>query len=100
MVDSKHKWKAWLYLSPALVLLAIFTIYPIINTIRLAFLEDYGMMKALSGASFEFGFGNFEKVVEYKNFTTCLKKHHVTMLDYRSGFYYSRITYSSCTQLD
>ena len=73
MVDSKHKWKAWLYLSPALVLLAIFTIYPIINTIRLAFLEDYGMMKALSGASFEFGFGNFEKVVEYKNFTTCLK---------------------------
>ena len=73
MVDSKHKWKAWLYLSPALVLLAIFTVYPIINTIRLAFLEDYGMMKAISGATFEFGFGNFEKVVEYRNFLTCLK---------------------------
>ena len=73
MVDSKHKWKAWLYLSPALVLLAVFTVYPIINTIRLAFLEDYGMMKAISGATFEFGFGNFEKVVEYRNFITCLK---------------------------
>ena len=73
MVDSKHKWKAWLYLSPALVLLAIFTVYPIVNTIRLAFLEDYGMMKALSGMQFNVGFGNFVKVVEYRNFLTCLK---------------------------
>lgn len=73
MVDSKHKWKAWLYLSPALILLAVFTVYPIINTIRLAFLEDYSMMKAINGATFEFGFGNFQKVVEYKNFVTCLK---------------------------
>ena len=73
MVDSKHKWKAWLYLAPALVLLAIFTVYPIVNTIRLAFLEDYGMMKALSGMQFNVGFGNFQKVVEYRNFLTCLK---------------------------
>ena len=73
MVESKHKWKAWLYLSPALILLAVFTVYPIINTIRLAFLEDYSMMKAISGATFEFGFGNFTKVVEYRNFLTCLK---------------------------
>ena len=73
MVDSKHKWKAWLYLSPALILLAVFTIYPIVNTIRLAFLEDYNMMRAIRGATFEFGFGNFAKVVEYRNFLTCLK---------------------------
>ena len=73
MVESKHKWKAWLYLSPALILLAVFTVYPIINTIRLAFLEDYSMMKAIRGVTFEFGFGNFTKVVEYRNFLTCLK---------------------------
>ena len=73
MVESKHKWKAWLYLSPALILLAVFTVYPIINTIRLALLEDYSMMKAINGATFEFGFGNFTKVVEYRNFLTCLK---------------------------
>ncbi len=73
MVESKHKWKAWLYLSPALILLAVFTVYPIINTIRLAFLEDYSMMKAIRGVTFEFGFGNFAKVVEYRNFLTCLK---------------------------
>ena len=37
MVDSKHQWKAWLYLLPAIVLLLIFTVWPIINTIRMAF---------------------------------------------------------------
>ena len=73
MVDSKHQWKAWLYLAPALVLLAIFTVWPIINTIRLSFLEGYSIQKELGGMVYEFGFGNFEKVVEYKDFTTCLK---------------------------
>ena len=31
------KWKAWLYLSPALILLAIFTVWPLINTVKMAF---------------------------------------------------------------
>ena len=31
------KWKAWLYLAPTLVLLAIFTIWPIFNTVKMAF---------------------------------------------------------------
>ena len=37
MVDSKHQWKAWLYLLPAIILLLIFTVWPIINTLRMAF---------------------------------------------------------------
>lgn len=73
MVDSKHQWKAWLYLAPALVLLAIFTVWPIINTVRLSFLEGYSIQKELGGAVYEFGFGNFERVVQYKDFMTCLK---------------------------
>lgn len=73
MVDSKHQWKAWLYLAPALVLLAIFTVWPIINTVRLAFLENYSLQASLSGRTYEFGFGNFEKVVQYQGFLTCLK---------------------------
>ena len=67
------KWKAWLYLSPALVLLAIFTLWPIINTLRMAFLEGYNGFKAVGGETFEFGLGNFEKVIEYKNFKRCLE---------------------------
>ena len=31
------KWKAWVYLLPTLVLLAIFTFWPLINTVRMAF---------------------------------------------------------------
>lgn len=74
MVDSKHKWKAWLYLAPALVLLAVFTVWPLINTIRLAFLEGYSMQQELGGVVFNtYGFANFEKVVGYQNFTLCLK---------------------------
>ncbi len=72
MVESKHQWKAWLYLSPAIVLLLVFTVWPIINTLRMAFLEDYTTMKEPAGASFNFGFGNFVKVVSYKKFLTCL----------------------------
>lgn len=73
MVDSKHQWKAWLYLAPALILLAIFTVWPIINTVRLAFLENYSLQASLRGVTYEFGFGNFQKVVEYQGFLTCLK---------------------------
>ena len=73
MVDSKQQWKAWLYLAPAIVLLLIFTVWPIINTVRMAFLENYSGLKAAAGMQFEFGIGNFVKVVEYKRFVQCLK---------------------------
>ena len=72
MVDSKQQWKAWLYLSPAIVLLLIFTVWPIINTVRLAFLEDYNALEALWGATYNVGVGNFVKVLTYSDFTTCL----------------------------
>ena len=73
MVDSKQQWKAWLYLAPAIVLLLIFTVWPIINTVRIAFLEGYNSLAAVGGETFKFGIGNFKNVVEYRGFLTCLK---------------------------
>ena len=73
MVDSKHQWKAWLYLSPAIVLLLIFTVWPIINTVRMAFLENYSGLMAVGGATFKFGIGNFTKVLQYNRFLNCLQ---------------------------
>ena len=73
MVDNKQQWKAWLYLSPAIVLLLVFTVWPIINTLRMAFLNGYGNMAEIGGATFQFGIQNFIKVLKYKNFLTCLK---------------------------
>ncbi|MBQ8769038.1 MAG: sugar ABC transporter permease [Oscillospiraceae bacterium] len=72
MVDNKQQWKAWLYLSPAIVLLLVFTVWPIFNTVRMSLLENYSGLKAAGGAVFEFGIGNFQKVVEYKRFKECL----------------------------
>ncbi len=73
MVDSKQQWKAWLYLAPAIVLLLVFTVWPIFNTLRMAFLEGYSGLKAAAGQSFSFGIGNFVKVLQYKRFLQCLK---------------------------
>ena len=73
MVNSKQQWKAWLYLSPAIVLLLVFTVWPIFNTVRMAFLENYKSLEAVAGKTFEFGLGNFIKVLEYKRFLECLK---------------------------
>ncbi|MBE6542745.1 MAG: sugar ABC transporter permease, partial [Ruminococcaceae bacterium] len=72
MVDQKHQWKAWVYLAPAIVLLLVFTVWPIINTVRMSFLEGYSGLSAVGGQSFNFGFDNFVKVVKYKDFVTCL----------------------------
>ncbi|MBE5796337.1 MAG: sugar ABC transporter permease [Clostridiales bacterium] len=75
MVDSKHQWKAWLYLAPALVLLLVFTVWPIINTVRLAFLEGYNSLAAVNQEeviTFSVGIKNFQDVVNYHGFRTAL----------------------------
>ena len=83
MVDNKQQWKAWLYLAPAIILLLIFTVWPIFNTVRLAFLEGYDTAVELGwfrkgqyrGQEYPFsiGFGNFLTVIENKEFATILK---------------------------
>ena len=40
-MESKNNWKAWLYLAPVIILLAVFTFYPIINTVYVSFFEGY-----------------------------------------------------------
>ena len=72
MVDSKQQWKAWLYLSPAIVLLLIFTVWPIFNTVRMAMLEGYNGLAIIGGATFEIGFENFVKVISLSTFTQSL----------------------------
>lgn len=73
MVESKHQWKAWLYLAPAIVLLLVFTVWPIINTVRLAFLNDYNSLSEVGGATFTVGIKNFQTVIGDSGFKTALK---------------------------
>lgn len=68
------KWKGWIYLLPCIVLLLIFTVWPIINTVRVAFLNNYDSLGAFGGDTFEFGFENFTAILSSgEEFTTALK---------------------------
>ena len=86
-----EKWKGWLYLSPCLILLAIFTVWPIFNTLRMAFWNGYGVMTELGRQTlreewialgnpdpgnlypFQFGIDNFKNVVAYGQFWQCMQ---------------------------
>ena len=72
MVDNRQQWKAWLYLSPAIILLLVFTVWPIINTLAMAFQNGYSANAAKAGQTFAFGIANFQKVIGYKRFINCL----------------------------
>ena len=83
MVDNKQQWKAWLYLSPAIFLLLVFTVWPILNTLRLAFLNGYDSAIELGWLNkgqylgrpypFTIGIENFLTVVGNDEFFTILK---------------------------
>ncbi len=73
MADSKQQWKGWLYLLPAIIMLLIFTVWPLINTVRIAFLDKYSALGVQGGESYPFGVQNFIDVVNYAKFTTCLQ---------------------------
>ena len=73
------KWKAWVYLAPCIILLLIFTVWPIFNTLRMAFLDGYNtsdenLWNKVGGEyPFAFGIQNFKLVLEYKGFLNALK---------------------------
>src|SRR5574344_927423 len=57
---EKNNWKAWLYLAPTIILLAVFTFYPLINTIAIAFLKNYDYTTQTNSG---FTFDNFGTVL-------------------------------------
>ncbi|MBQ9731107.1 MAG: sugar ABC transporter permease [Bacilli bacterium] len=40
-MESKNNLKAWLYLAPVLILMAVFTFYPLVSTFVISFLKGY-----------------------------------------------------------
>jgi multiple sugar transport system permease protein len=71
MLEKQSNLKAWLYLAPAMILLIIFTFYPLFNAFFLAFLKDYNY---LGGTASGFTLiGNFQIVLEDRMFLTALK---------------------------
>lgn len=77
MLERQSNIRAWLYLAPALILLGVFTFYPLFNSFYLAFLVDYnylGQVKTFTGYTL---FGNFKEVLTDKMFYQALKNTFV-----------------------
>ncbi len=68
------KWKAWIYLLPAIFLLAIFTVWPIVNTVRVAFLNNYNSLGNIGDEEYAIGFENFITILNSgQEFKTAIK---------------------------
>ena len=64
-VASKNNWKAWLYLAPVIILVVIFLLYPLLNTIYISFAEEYSYIKGYgSGITID----NFAVVLGLKDY--------------------------------
>ena len=57
---KKDEWKALLLLSPALLVIIVFQIYPIIKTLAMSFYTDFDY---LTGTVYKRGVDNFEYVL-------------------------------------
>ncbi len=68
-----EKWKGWVYLLPCLALLLIFTVWPIVNTLRMAFLDGYNSLDEIGGMTFNVGIQNFQHVIKAPGFGQSLK---------------------------
>lgn len=69
--------KAWFFLAPTLVLMAVFTFYPLIQTIIFSFLDGYNGLGVVGGESFGFGIDNYIRLFNgsatSRKFFTALK---------------------------
>ena len=71
MLEKQSNIRAWLYLAPALILLGVFTFYPLFNSFYLAFLDNYNY---LDGTFYGYTlFDNFKDVLTDRMFHQALK---------------------------
>lgn len=73
MLERQSNLKAWLYLAPTLILLLVFTFYPLFNAFFLSILEGY-KLDLYAGATFTgFTLQNFIDIFENDEFWLAMK---------------------------
>lgn len=75
-MDNRNNLKAWLYLAPALILLAIFMIYPLIDVFTYSFEENYSFLSPRTGI----GLGNYIYVLKDANFLNAIKNTVIVVI--------------------
>ena len=74
---NKNNWKAWLYLAPAIILLAIFMFYPLIDVFIYSFEENYGFVtQRYTGI----GIYNYQFVLRDPYFLKALKNTFIIVI--------------------
>ena len=68
--DTFSKIEPWLYLSPFLIFIIIFTLYPVINVFTISFKENYSYLRGTFKA---INFENYKYVLTDDKFTSGLK---------------------------
>lgn len=71
------KIEPWLYLSPFLLFIIVFTLYPVINVFFMSFKEGYSFLK---GTFKSLGFGNYSYVLTDDKFLSALKNTFLYVL--------------------
>ena len=66
---EKKSMKGYLYLMPALIVILLFTIYPLIRAFIMSFMEDYNM---INGTYSSVGFSNYVSIFKDKYFIKAL----------------------------
>ncbi|MBE6685979.1 MAG: sugar ABC transporter permease [Ruminococcaceae bacterium] len=74
---EKNNCKAWLYLLPAIIFLAVFLVYPLIDVFIYSFEEGYN---SVTGSSFGIGLYNYRYVLRDPYFLMALKNTLILVL--------------------
>ena len=74
---ASKKWKAWLYLAPAIILLAVFMVYPLIDVFVYSFEENYGFVTQKATGT---GFYNYSFVLHDVYFLQAVKNTFILVI--------------------
>lgn len=74
---EKNNWKAWLYLLPAILLIGVFMVYPLVDVIVYSFEENYNFVsQSFTGV----GFYNYQFVLRDPYFLKAIKNTFVLVI--------------------
>ena len=88
---EKKSMKGYLYLMPALIVILLFTIYPLIRAFIMSFMEDYNM---INGTYSSVGFSNYRSIFKDKYFIKALTNTGICCIC--SSVFYCIISFDRC----
>jgi alpha-glucoside transport system permease protein len=79
VIMKQGKWTPWMYLLPALLIMAVFILYPTLNTIYLSFMDRTGTQPAsvdcVAGSTCWGAFENYHYALTAPDMTTALRNN-------------------------